>query len=101
MERLCVVRDRLTLQNLADDLGVTTRTIARDLQRLRHSGVPISVTPGRHGGASIDRPRQTVTVGLELPEVAALMASLAALGPTASRSAESAMRKLVATFGSD
>lgn len=94
IERLHASPHRLTLARLADDLGVCERTVARDLERLRHSGVPITVTPGRGGGAIIDRVPPTEPVDLDLPEIAALMASLAALGPTASDSAASAMRKL-------
>lgn len=91
VERLCGAGVRLTLQQLADRLGVTTRTIARDLQRLRDCGVPISVVAGRGGGATMERPFNTVALTFQLSEVAALMASLAALGPTATDSAASAM----------
>lgn len=94
IERLCRSRHRLTLGQLADDLGVAERTVARDVERLRHSGVPIVVTPGRGGGVIIDPVSSAEPVELDMSEIAALMASLAALGPTASRSADSAMRKL-------
>lgn len=94
IERLYASHHRLTFGQLAEDLGVTERTIARDLERLRHSGVPISVTPGRTGGAIINSTVSTEPVDLDLPEIAAMMASLAALGPTASESAASAMHKL-------
>lgn len=94
IETLYASGRRLTLTDLADGLGVTERTIARDIRRLRESGVPITVTAGRGGGASIDRGASTGPVALDLPELAALMASLAALGPTASPSAASAMQKL-------
>ena len=43
----------------------------------------------------INRTVSTEPVDLDLPEIAALMASLAALGPTASESAAGAMRELV------
>lgn len=98
IERLHTSPYRLTLGRLADDLGVTERTIARDLERLRHSGVPITVTPGRGGGATIAHITPPGPVELDLPEIAALMASLAALGPTASDSAASAMHKLTAAL---
>lgn len=94
IEQLYASPHRLTFAQLADDLGVTERTIARDIERLRHSGVPITVTPGRAGGAIINRTSSTEPVDLDLPEIAAVMASLAALGPTASESAASAMHKL-------
>ncbi len=100
IERLHASPKRLTLGRLAIELGVTERTVARDLERLRHSGVPITVTPGRGGGASIERTGPPRPIELDLPEIAALMASLAALGPTASDSAASAMRKLTAALHS-
>lgn len=100
IERLHTSPERLTFGRLAIDLGVTERTVARDLERLRHSGVPITVAPGRGGGASIERTGPPGPVELDLPEIAALMASLAALGPTASDSAASAMRKLIAALHS-
>ena len=98
IERLCRSRRRLTLGQLADDLGVAERTVARDVERMRHSGVPIVVTPGRGGGVTIDPASSAEPVELDMAEIAALMASLAALGPTASPSAGSAMRKLAAAL---
>ncbi|MGK5683109.1 helix-turn-helix transcriptional regulator [Actinoplanes sp. URMC 104] len=98
IEQLYAGPHRLTLRRLADGHRVTERTIARDLERLRHSGVPITVVPGRGGGATIDRTLSIAPIAFDLPEVAALMASLAALGPTASPSAASAMRKLAAAL---
>lgn len=94
IERLHASPQRLTLARLASDLGVAERTIARDVARLRHSGVPVTVVPGRGGGATIERSTPPGPVELTLPEIAALMASLAALGPSASESAASAMDKL-------
>lgn len=94
IERLYASAHRVPLGLLAEEFGVAERTIARDIQRLRHSGVPIAVTAGRGGGAIIDRSAPLEPLALDLPEIAALMASLAALGPTASPSATTAMRKL-------
>ena len=94
VERLHATRVRLTHQQLADELGVTGRTIARDLERLSYSGVPISVVPGRGGGAIIEPLAPPGPIQLDLPEIAALIASLAALGPTATASSASAMHKL-------
>nr|WP_297994089.1 HTH domain-containing protein [uncultured Actinomyces sp.] len=98
IERLHASPKRLTLGRLANELHVTERTIARDLERLRHSGVPVTVIPGRGGGATIEHAGPPGPVELDLPEIAALMASLTALGPTASDSASSVMRKLTAAL---
>ena len=94
IERLRASRTRLTHGRLADELGVTARTIARDIERLIHSGVPITAVPGRGGGIAIENGAPVGPIDLDLPEIAALMASLAAVGPTVSDSAASAMNKL-------
>ncbi|GAB3305463.1 HTH domain-containing protein [Epidermidibacterium keratini] len=98
IERLHAGRGRVTFGQLADELGVAERTIARDIDRLRHSGVPIIVTPGRHGGAAIEHTGAISPVALDAPEIAALLASLSALGPSVSASAASAMHKLTAAL---
>ncbi|HSK98379.1 MAG TPA: HTH domain-containing protein [Euzebyales bacterium] len=89
---------RQRMDDLAHELGVSARTVARDVERLRLSGVPLDVRQGRGGGVRLARTGRTVTVTLDLPEVAALMSSLAVLGPTVSPSAAAAMRKLAASL---
>jgi len=94
VERLYAARGRrVGIAELARELRVSTRTAARDVERLRLSGVPIETRQGRHGGVSLVA-AGSVTVTLDFPEVAALLASLATLGPTVSDSAASAMRTL-------
>jgi predicted DNA-binding transcriptional regulator YafY len=44
---------RHTLGELARDLGVSARTVARDAERLRLSGAPIRVIAGRGGGVDL------------------------------------------------
>jgi len=86
--------ERLQLEGLARDLGVSVRTVARDVERLRLSGVPLHAHQGRGGGVSLLPTNAAITIVLDLPEAAALMSSLAVLGPSVSQSATSAMRKL-------
>jgi predicted DNA-binding transcriptional regulator YafY len=86
---------RVYLAELANDLGVSPRTVARDVERLRLSGVPLRTHQGRGGGISLPPARNAIAIVFDLPEAAALMSSLAVLGPTVSDSAASAMRKLV------
>ena len=96
IERLHVAHgERLQLAELARELGVSVRTVARDVERLRLSGVPLSAHQGRGGGVSLRPSSAAITIEFDLPEAAALMSSLAAVGPSVSESAASAMRKLV------
>lgn len=99
IERLHAARgDRVQLGDLAHDLGVSERTVARDVERLRLSGVPLDTHRGRGGGVSLRGAGEVIAIVFDLPEVAALMSSLAVLGPTVSDSATSAMRKLAGSF---
>jgi predicted DNA-binding transcriptional regulator YafY len=84
---------------LARRLGVGQRTVERDLARLRESGVPIESLPGSHGGHRLPRNAVPNPVPLTFEEIAALIASLAALGPTSTDSSDSAMRALVGAIG--
>ena len=84
-----------TARALAEGLGVAVRTVERDLARLRAAGVPITVRSGPGGGYRLDTRRHLPCVSLTHGELAALVASLVALGPTASATALSAMTKLL------
>jgi predicted DNA-binding transcriptional regulator YafY len=77
------------------------RTIERDLARLRESGVPIESVPGPYRGHRLPRTAAPNPVSLTFEEVAALIASLAALGPTSTDSSDSAMRALVQAIAPD
>ena len=92
---------RHTLAELARELGVSARTVARDVERMRLSGAPIQVVPGRTGGVSLERVGAVTPIAFDVPEVAALMSSLAVLGPSVSPSAASAMRKLTEALSRD
>ena len=96
IERLHSARRRIQLAELAHELGVSARTAARDVERLREGGLPLDVRQGRGGGVALRATTGPVRLELDLPEAAALMSSLAVLGPTVTPSAASAMRKLVA-----
>ncbi|MBA3249513.1 MAG: HTH domain-containing protein [Geodermatophilaceae bacterium] len=102
VERLAAARgQRRTVSGLAREFGVAERTLARDVERLRDSGVPLRVVRGRGGGVSLDVAPVVAPIAFDLAEVAALMSSLTVLGPWVSPSATSAMRKLAAAVGSD
>ena len=95
VEILGTSREPVPSPLLASQLGVGLRTVERDLARLRESGVPIESLPGPHGGSRLPRNAVPDPVSLSFEEIAALIASLAALGPTSTDSSESAMRALV------
>lgn len=44
---------RLTTKELAQRLGVSERTVSRDIGRLQDLELPVEVTPGRQGGVSL------------------------------------------------
>ncbi|KQU57361.1 hypothetical protein ASG84_17490 [Rhodococcus sp. Leaf278] len=95
VEWLCAAPRPLTSPDLAQRLRVSVRTVERDLARLRESGIPIEAVSGAHGGSWLTSVADPRPVRLTVPEIAALIASLAALGPTETDSAASAMRALV------
>ena len=54
-------RPRFTVQEMADEFGVSRRTMLRDLHALSEMGVPLAAAPGPHGGYSL------ITAGRMLP----------------------------------
>lgn len=95
IERLHAARgERVRLGGLAFELGVSERTIARDVERLSLSGVPLDVRRGRGGGVRLLPTGAVMPIVFDVAEVAALLSSLTVLGPSVSQSATSAMRKL-------
>lgn len=86
---------------LAERTGTSTRTIERDIDRLRAAGVPIDRRRGPLGGYQLMAPASSSTITFTAGEVAALVASLVALGPYTSATAQTAMAKLLSTFRSD
>jgi predicted DNA-binding transcriptional regulator YafY len=86
---------RMTGDELAARLGVSVRTVERDLSELQGAGVPIVVRRGLGGGYSFDARAELPPVVLTPGEAAALVAALAIVGPRASATAQSATRKLL------
>jgi predicted DNA-binding transcriptional regulator YafY len=101
VEVLGATVDLVPTAELAQRLGVGRRTVERDLARLRESGVPLETVPGPQGGCRLPHHRDPRPLTLTFPEVAALIASLVALGPTATDSSASAMRALVHAIAPD
>ncbi len=47
-------RGQMTTRALAEQLGVSERTVRRDLVSLQDLDIPVRTTPGRHGGVTIE-----------------------------------------------
>ena len=84
-----------TAEDLATAFGVDVRTVERDITRLRHAGVPITARRGPGGGFRLDVPATVAPVHLTPGEIAALIASVASVGPYISATAHSALTRLL------
>jgi predicted DNA-binding transcriptional regulator YafY len=65
-------RETTTVEDLARELGVSRRTLLRDLASLRERGLPISGEAGPGGGVRLDADRGLAAVHLSLTEVVAI-----------------------------
>ncbi len=65
-------REETTVNALAHELGVSRRTLLRDLAALRARGEPIDGEAGPGGGIRLDRHRGVLAVQLSLSEVVGL-----------------------------
>ncbi|NVD06804.1 WYL domain-containing protein [Vibrio sp. JPW-9-11-11] len=68
-----------TVSVLAEELGVSKRTILRDLSSLRDQGVVIESESGRGGGLQLDLRSLQTTVTLSVAEVFALLISVTSM----------------------
>ncbi|MEZ4375825.1 MAG: WYL domain-containing protein [Polyangiaceae bacterium] len=95
-------RDTSTVGELAEELGVSRRTLLRDLRALRERGLPISSDVGPGGGVRLDADRGLAAVHLSLTEIVAVWLG-ARLSQAASDlpwgdAASSAMAKLLGSL---
>lgn len=65
-------REATTVDALADELGVSRRTVLRDLAALRARGMPITGEPGHGGGVRLELDRAVAAVRMTVSEIAAL-----------------------------
>jgi predicted DNA-binding transcriptional regulator YafY len=70
---------RFTAAELAEEFGVSRRTMLRDLGALMAMGVPLRSTPGPGGGYSLPRGGRRLSPSLSVDEALALIASYEAL----------------------
>jgi len=91
-----------TVQDLAREHGVSTRTIARDLAVMRGQGMQIDADRGRGGGVRLDRNWGVGRVNLAYGEAVDLLISIAVAeqmnSPMFLASLGSVRRQLVASF---
>jgi len=102
LQALLRARESATARALADDLGVSERTVLRDLAALRDQGLPLESQSGRGGGFRLDRDRGVVAVHFALGEVIALWLAAtlsASAAPTPwSNAARRALHKVLASL---
>jgi predicted DNA-binding transcriptional regulator YafY len=99
IEHLRVRAPRLvTGEQLAIDLGVSVRTIERDIAELLDAGIPIEVVRGPGGGYGIDARSKLPPLILTPGEASAIITALVAIGPYTSASSRSALTKLIGAF---
>ncbi len=68
-------RGKMTAHALAEELGVSRRTILRDVEALSFAGIPIYADGGHGGGIALDENYRTSLTGLKEDEVRALFIS--------------------------
>ncbi|HRF50781.1 MAG TPA: WYL domain-containing protein [Anaerolineales bacterium] len=73
-------RGRQTARGLASELGVSERTVYRDIEALSVAGVPIYTQAGPEGGVFLDEHYRVTLTGLNPDQVRALFVS-SAVGP--------------------
>lgn len=69
---LLQTRGKLTAQALAAELGVSRRTILRDVEALSMAGIPLYSEGGHGGGIALDEKYRTSLTGLQTSEVRTL-----------------------------
>lgn len=68
-----------TIDGLAEEVGASRRTVLRDIAALRDEGFVIHSDVGRGGGLQLDPQSMQTTARLSVPEVFALLISVAAM----------------------
>lgn len=95
------LRGRTTAGDLSTQLGVSVRTVYRDIETLIQSGVPISSDRGRTGGVRLAHGYQTRLTGLSADEAQALPFASVAVAAAAlgfAETAEAARLKVLAAL---
>lgn len=108
LERLEIIKARLqsdaptTIGDIAQEIGVSVRTLARDIHLLREQGLPIEADPGRGGGIRLVSTWGVGKVNFNYAEAVDLLVSLAvaekANSPFFLAHLQSVRNKLLASF---
>jgi predicted DNA-binding transcriptional regulator YafY len=69
-------RPGITAAELADALGVSARTVYRDVDALQRAGIPLYGTSGRNGGLRLVEGYRSRAAALRADEAAALLAGV-------------------------
>lgn len=97
--------DAITVALIAEEFGVSTRTISRDIEILRDQGLPIDADRGRGGGIRLQQNWSVGRINLTYTEAVDLMISLAIAEQMQSSifmaSLQSVRHKLMASFSSN
>jgi predicted DNA-binding transcriptional regulator YafY len=111
LERLDILKariksgDAMTVALIAEEFGVSARTISRDIQILRDKGLPIDADRGRGGGIRLQQNWSVGRINLTYTEAVDLMISLAIAEQMQSSifmaSLKSVRHKLMASFSSN
>jgi predicted DNA-binding transcriptional regulator YafY len=102
LKGLLKAREHVTASALSEELGVSLRTLNRDLEILRDSGVPIESDRGRGGGLRLQRNWALGRLHLSPVEAIDLLLSIAIAermnSPVLLQQLTSIKRKIVAAF---
>ena len=77
LKGLLKANDAMTVKDLADELDVSIRSLSRDIELLRASGVPIESDRGRGGGVRLQRQWSFGRLHLDFEEGIDLLLSIA------------------------
>lgn len=90
-------RGQMTAAAIAEELGVTQRTVLRDIEALSASGVPVYSERGRRGGFALLPGFQAQLAGLTYDETIALLVASASNGQAfgLGSALSSAVRKII------
>ncbi len=72
---LLQTRGKMTTQALAEEMGVSRRTILRDIDALSVSGIPVYTDGGHGGGVALDENYRVTLTGLKESEIRSLFIS--------------------------